>query len=219
MTLLELATHSAGEIDSVLDASHKNDFLIILDFLDSHLELRPRYLKGKKITAHMVQDFASKFKKSRLSEFKNTNRKPTKIDPLVGLIYSKRMSESGAQSLRALEAHQVLMSIENKVGHILERYIQSVIKKNGWVWCSGSTVKHVDFIQKKNGVWRSLQVKNRDNSENSASSLVRSGTAIEKWHRFMSRTGETNWQSFPDIKMRSELSESGFHKFVLSQEL
>ena len=39
----------------------------------------------------------------------------------------------------------------------------------GWIWCSGTSVKAVDFIHydEKNNEWNLLQVKNRDNTENS----------------------------------------------------
>src|SRR6059058_3167229 len=55
----------------------------------------------------------------------------------------------------------------------------------GWIWCSGTSVKAVDFIHydEKNNEWNLLQVKNRDNTENSSSSKIRDNTTIKKWFR------------------------------------
>lgn len=113
--------------------------------------------------------------------------------------------------------HALSMGAENIVGDLLERYIASVIEPQGWIWCSGSTVKSVDFIRPPvdaNDVWGLLQVKNRDNSENSSSSAIRNGTEIIKWFRTFSRTGTTNWEAFPCVNARNSLSEAGFINFV-----
>lgn len=113
--------------------------------------------------------------------------------------------------------HQLAMGAENLVGDLLERYLASVLEHYGWVWCSGAMVKAVDFIlppPTSGGQWRMLQVKNRDNSENSSSSAIRAGTEIEKWHRTFSKTGDTNWVAFPDERLRDQLSEASFERFV-----
>lgn len=113
--------------------------------------------------------------------------------------------------------HALSMGAENIVGDLLERYIASVIEPQGWIWCSGSTVKSVDFIRppvNANDTWGLLQVKNRDNSENSSSSAIRNGTEIIKWFRTFSRTGATNWPAFPCANGRGSLSEAGFIDFV-----
>ena len=94
--------------------------------------------------------------------------------------------------------HQQSMCAENAVGALLERYIDSVLRDHGWHWCCGSFVKAIDFIkQSENGDWYELQIKNRDNSENSSSSAIRNNTNIQKWFRTKSRTGETNWNNLP----------------------
>jgi hypothetical protein len=59
-----------------------------------------------------------------------------------------------------------------------------------------------------------LQVKNRDNSENSSSSAIRNGTNIEKWHRTFSKRVGSNWAAFPDDETRDKLSEKAFELFV-----
>jgi hypothetical protein len=107
------------------------------------------------------------------------------------------------------------MGAENLIGNLLERYIASELEQNGWAWCAGSLVKSVDFIRRhEDGSWYVLQVKNRDNSENSSSAAVRIGTTIEKWFRTFSKKTETNWENFPVNDGKNNLSEKGFRIFV-----
>lgn len=111
--------------------------------------------------------------------------------------------------------HQQSMCAENAVGALLERYIDSVLRDYGWHWCCGSFVKAIDFIKlSDNGEWYELQIKNRDNSENSSSSAIRNNTNIQKWFRTRSRTGETNWNNLPPLMQGHGLSEVGFKTFV-----
>jgi hypothetical protein len=111
--------------------------------------------------------------------------------------------------------HQQSMCAENAVGALLERYIDSVLRNYGWHWCCGSFVKAIDFIKlSDNGDWHELQIKNRDNSENSSSSAIRNNTNIQKWFRTKSRTGETNWNNLPPLMQGHGLSEEGFKAFV-----
>ena len=105
------------------------------------------------------------------------------------------------------------MASENIVGDILERYIASIIEPKGWIWCAGSIIKSVDFIRKNNDKWELLQIKNRDNSENSSSKAIRDGTSIKHWFRTFSRKKQTNWENFPDPTVT--LSEAGFRRFLI----
>lgn len=83
--------------------------------------------------------------------------------------------------------HAIFMSAENFNGAMLEEYIAYVIEPIGWIWCSGSTYRAIDFCLLKyddnedNSVL--LQVKNKYNTENSSSSAIRNGTTIKKWNR------------------------------------
>jgi hypothetical protein len=112
--------------------------------------------------------------------------------------------------------HQYSMVAENLVGELLERYIDHISKKHnlGWIRAWGDIVKHVDFIKKTDDGWMLLQIKNRDNSENSSSQSVRNGTNIIKWFRTFSRSGKTNWEKFPDPDFTNFASEHGFLKFI-----
>lgn len=107
------------------------------------------------------------------------------------------------------ENHRISMAAENLLGKLLERYIAVRLEPEGWVWCAGNTVRSVDFLRKDLSI--ALQIKNRDNSENSSSSAIRVGTNIQKWFRIYSRTGKTNWENFP---FGSGLSEEDFHRYI-----
>ncbi len=138
-------------------------------------------------------------------------------DPMVAFILEHYFNMPVESLLKASDEHQLAMAAENMVGDLLERYLAQNLEPTGWVWCAGSVVKSVDFIKPPlsgSEVWTVLQIKNRDNSENSSSSAIRNGTMIEKWFRTYSRTGNTNWSNFPDKAVSPQLSEDNFQSFV-----
>ena len=138
-------------------------------------------------------------------------------DAMVSVILHHYFHLPIEQLERAKQQHLLSMGVENLVGELLEHYLASILEPHGWVWCSGAIVKAVDFIKPPEGAsdrWQMLQVKNRDNSENSSSSAIRTGTTIEKWHRTFSKKAMTNWAAFPDEKLRIQLSESAFRVYV-----
>jgi hypothetical protein len=110
--------------------------------------------------------------------------------------------------------HKNSMTAENMIGSILERYIERKAFKNGWIYCAGQVVKKIDFIKYQSNEWTLLQIKNRDNSENSSSSSVRHGTRIIKWFRTYSLKKKNNWERFPDEILKNELSEDDFTEFA-----
>jgi hypothetical protein len=138
----------------------------------------------------------------------------TAPDPMVALIMELSFGLTQQDSVVAVAHHNFAMGAENIIGNLLERYIAETLEPHGWVWCSGSLVKAVDFVKPKGGGgWIALQVKNRDNSENSSSAAIREGTEILKWFRTFSRRPATNWDQFPhDVAVG--LSETGFQNFV-----
>ncbi len=139
----------------------------------------------------------------------------TQPDELVGVVMQVAYGYSQESTDRIKLEHRHAMIAENCVGALLERYIESVLRTNGWHWCCGNFVKAVDFIRLgSDGLWQALQIKNRDNSENSSSSAIRVGTDIEKWFRFFSKTGKTNWDHLPEFMRGYGLSEVGFIGFV-----
>lgn len=138
-------------------------------------------------------------------------------DPIVSTIMGIAFGHPDRDLARLAKSHQQSMASENAVGDLLERYLATLLEPEGWHWCSGTLVRAVDFVRHnaEAGLWESLQVKNRDNSENSSSAAIRNGTPIKHWFRTFSGTGETNWTAFPaDGKVRARLSEKGFREFV-----
>jgi hypothetical protein len=138
-------------------------------------------------------------------------------DEMVSFILLNYFNVPEANLDQAKNEHLLSMGSENLVGELLERYLASIMEPRGWIWCSGSTVKAVDLIKPPTAphlAWTLLQVKNRDNSENSSSSAIRNGTDIKKWFRTFSKKTGSNWGAFPDEEIRPLVSEAGFKKFV-----
>lgn len=186
----------------------------------SFLREYPEYYSGRR-DFEMVDknELYSKFISSRFEPV-ILNEPNTIPDEAVGIILQAIFGYN-AQKLEDIKiTHLQSMAAENKVGELLEMYLAEKIEAIGWVWCSGNFVKAVDFLKWENGNWRLLQIKNRDNTENSSSSQIRNGTNIEKWFRTYSkpssrRSTNTNWENFPeDI----HLSEREFLSFI-SQKL
>jgi len=124
--------------------------------------------------------------------------------------------------------HKIAMSIETKIGSLLEGFIFKYISKHDWIWCSGNILQDIDFIKKdidenQNITWVLLQVKNSDNSENSASARVRVGTNIIKWYRRFSKIKDKdNWSELVKIVKENDkdliqnLSEKNYVKYLKS---
>jgi len=136
-------------------------------------------------------------------------------DEMVSIVIQEAYGYTVAETERMKCEHQHAMCAENCVGALLERYLDSVLRHSGWSWCCGDFVKAVDFVRRDVADnWLALQIKNRDNTENSSSSAIRNGTPIQKWFRSFSRTGGTNWKNLPPLMQGYPLSEVGFVFFV-----
>jgi hypothetical protein len=144
-------------------------------------------------------------------------REPVTIpDEVVSIILTEHFHVPERDIERIKREHSLSMAAESVVGSLLEHYLATVLEPNGWIWCGDAIVKAADFLKPpaRGEPWRLLQVKNRDNSENSSSSAIRIGTKIEKWHRTFSRRPGSNWAAFPDDALRQQLSEENFRDFV-----
>lgn len=136
-------------------------------------------------------------------------------DEMVSIVMQEAYGYSAEQCAEIKIEHQHSMCAENCVGALLERYLDSMLRPQGWHWCCGDFVKAIDFVRKNDdGTWLALQIKNRDNSENSSSSAIRNGTSIQKWFRSFSKSGATNWERLPEPMREYNLSEAGFITFV-----
>lgn len=193
---------------------YEEQFAALMRFLLANPELRPAARGKFENGSHEhIRRLSMAYAQARIP---NRPKPPNTVpDPLVSFILNVYFSVDEARLDDAKREHQWAMAAENMVGDLLERYLASILEPEGWVWCAGSVAKAVDFIKPlAGGDWFALQIKNRDNSENSSSSAIRNGTKIEKWFRTFSQTGKTNWMAFPDPELRDRLSEQSFHDFV-----
>lgn len=192
-------------------------FTGICYFLHDHpdsLSWRSRKNRPDIYSADGLERLADKyFKGYRRSDFP---KEPTTIpDEAVSIVMQVAYGYSQTQNEKIKPEHQHSMSAENCVGALLERYLDSVLRAEGWHWCCGDFVKSVDFVRRDpSGQWLALQIKNRDNSENSSSSAVRTGTTIQKWFRSFSRKKDTNWGNLPPLMQDYDLSEQDFLAFI-----
>jgi|TARA_B110000027_G_scaffold85684_1_gene90906 hypothetical protein len=165
------------------------------------------------------------FIKSRNTKISITEPKTITDDALWEYIKLQK-NLSSKQVNEFAKYHKIAMSIETKLGTLLESFIYKHINKYNWIWCSGSIVKDIDFINKNvdkdgNIEWTALQVKNSDNSENAASSRVRVGTNIKKWFRRLSTVkNKDNWNELAKIvkednkELLTELSEKNYLEYL-----
>lgn len=215
MSFNEKSAELARQIMKQLNPPLAERFGTLIEFLTDNPEAASAIRRDKGLTVgseDYIRRQAENFIRSR--EPRAPSPPSTVPDEMVSFIIHKYFDVPETELERAVELHNLSMGAENLVGDILERYIASVVEDHGWVWCSGSMVKAVDFIHRRtNGDWATLQVKNRDNSENSSSSAIRHGTTIEKWFRTFSKKKGDNWHNFPKI-VNVTLSEAEFRKFV-----
>lgn len=201
------------EVNSI-NPSLSDKFVSVIRFLVYSPESAPK-LRGRNSpevgSDAYIKKQALVFSKSRLSR---APKPPETVpDQMVSVILNEYFDVEENQLSRIIREHALSMGAENLVGDLLERYLASVLEPLGWIWCSGSVVKAADFIKFNGSQWHVLQVKNRDNSENSSSSAIRNGTNIKKWFRTFSKKTGSNWEAFPDDAARCLLSESRFIDF------
>jgi hypothetical protein len=123
-----------------------------------------------------------------------------------------------------ITAHRQAMLAENIVGNFLEEYIDEVLQGTKWICCYGETLKYSDFCHPEGYV---VQIKNRNNTENSSSKKIRKNTKIKMWFRTFNQNGKTNWPEIYKVFRAIEsngkykidgkevrFSEDGFRAFV-----
>lgn len=189
---------------------------VIANFLIANPELAPKVKRGEAFGSQEYWErLATKFVNGRNPR---APLEPSTVpDPMVGIILQEYFGLDAKALGNIVREHSLSMAAENIVGDLLERYIASELEKYGWIWCSGEVVKKVDFLavsRRDTSKVIPVQIKNRDNSENSSSSSVRDGTEIVKWFRTFSRTGATNWDAFPERVDEVALSEKDFNTFA-----
>ena len=111
--------------------------------------------------------------------------KTTCSDPALKLIVQTAKNLNSEAIDESCRYHNLFMSAENICGNLLEEYINSQIKDYGWIWCQGNSLKAIDFCSEDGSVL--LQIKNKNNTENSSSNKIRKGTIIQHWYRLKSK--------------------------------
>lgn len=121
-------------------------------------------------------------------------------DPALSVIVQETKNYSGMQIKQAINDHNLFMNAENIQGSLLEEYIDSHASKDGWIWAEGETMRACDFVRSNpvTHIPELVQIKNRDNTENSSSSAIRQGTQIEKWNRL--KTRRKNKKPYPEFQ-------------------
>ncbi|WP_374386535.1 SinI family restriction endonuclease [Sandaracinobacter sp.] len=192
------------------------EFELVTEFLRANPDRTPKkFLLQEALDERKLIDLATQMVNGR--RVRQPSFAQTVSDPAVSIVVGLRYGVH-ANELMSVEAHhKMAMAAENVIGPLLEAYVAQQMGPQGWIWCSGDVVKAIDFLKKNDdGIWIALQIKNRDNSENSSSARVRDGTDIKKWYRTKSRTGQTNWEKFPDKGTIGILNEEGFISFIES---
>lgn len=164
-----------------------------------------------------VESFINKF-------FNAYNHRPSKRisgkmttvpDKLIDNLIGARIKSFTPNDIALIRfGHRLSMGAENIIGLILEEYIHTKVLKYGWATCWGSCIKAVDLCSKNGDL---IQIKNKDNTENSSSDKIRAGTTIQKWYRLSSRTGQTEWEilnTMLGIPASDKLSEDKFIQFA-----
>lgn len=199
----------------MIDESLCNKYSLLIEFLTEYPDAaaKSRSKKIKTGSSEYIVKNAQGFAAAR--EIRYPKSAQTEQDLMVPFIMQEYFDVPAEKIDEAVEWHRHAMGAENIIGELLERYIATDLEDMGWIWCSGSLVKAVDFVHRSgDGEWTMLQVKNRDNSENSSSSAIRKGTNILKWFRTFSTKPGDNWHNFPALGCNHSLSEDGFKTFV-----
>ena len=123
--------------------------------------------------------------------------------------------------------HDLFMAAENVQGNLLEEYIANKTKEFGWIWCYAETLRAVDFCSYDGNYL--LQIKNKNNTENSSSSAIRIGTPVKKWFRLGSKrvdgvyVPDFKWAELneiinskrkPGVEKLCDMNEDDYHTFL-----
>lgn len=186
------------------------------DMSEEKFEVIKRFIEKNPESKAKSKDLKKKFLSAREKPyvFKTSSTVP---DDAVSFILKKMKKYKDDELKKISVQHKESMAAENIIGSLLEGYIAQVLEPHGWIHASGNVLKAIDFVKEnENGSFIALQIKNRDNTENSSSSAIRAGTEIKKWHRSFASKEDKNWENFPesDAKIKKLLSEEGFLSFI-----
>ena len=202
--------------------------------IDCELDQRKRVMLYtanwlKKLVAAHIQP--TLLKEATPLRERDTIRDPALAHVLNRYYIENDMDVSTDDISLAIDSHDLLMSIENIQGHLLEAYIAKNLCQPpfNFIWLEGEIVRAADFAHydASTNTLKLLQIKNKYNTENSSSVTVRDGkhVEIEKWYRLGKK--KVNRLNVPDYKWHelnakveivtghsSELSEEDYLQFL-----
>lgn len=157
---------------------------------------------------------------------KTASPKTSCSDPIIKTMIKSAQGITDANATTQITTHNLCMSAENVLGNLLEEYISIKLRPYKWVWCAGETLRAIDFCNEDGTIL--LQIKNKNNTENSSSGNIRSGTTIEKWYRLSTskRGGKISpaykWDklnkiindNLPEGKDQIYLTEDDFQNYI-----
>lgn len=199
---------------------------IIFRFCLSNRKLFPRKnIGGVDRERRYISNWCSSYLNFKSQSTRPWHSDNGEMDPALAKFLEGYGNMDTETTLRSWYYHNLWMSAENIQGGLLEEYIASRIESLGWVWCRGSIVRAVDFINEDCSVL--LQVKNKYNTENSSSSAIRIGTPIKKWFRIPRQTrfgddDRMNWDELNQLVWQGgnrcaypAMSEKDYEQFLV----
>jgi hypothetical protein len=236
--VINIAQKAAQELGHEKQASLSKPLETILSICCAYPELFPTKVKlnprpkdhepGKDAQLALDDAGLQKYLKKYVNDYYNARKgvpvfeeSVAETDPaltaaLKAFFAQKLSGKSDAEIHEIAQFHRTCMVAENIVGEVLEYYIAPILEKQSWIWCSGETMRAVDFV-KDGKPPVILQIKNAWNSENSSSAGYRKNLNVEIWYR-RKANGSTRWkelQSNP-VGTAEELTEKGFQEFISS---
>ena len=222
---LENIVDGTTDLENFLNGFRETANISGINFTQSHKVIlscifnNPGLISKKKQfcgpTAHEIQiKWLNAYKNAyeNRTSVRTSGQMNTVADPGIDQIIQLRLSNLTPSKIEEIKfAHRLSMSAENIIGLILEEYLSIELAEFNWHCCWGEVTKFVDFCN-ENG--QLLQVKNRSNSENSASSSVRINTEIKFWYRVKAQNGNYNWDKLNEINQTNKFSEEKFISFL-----
>jgi len=207
----------------------EQEFQIILEFArdkpNSLVRLNKTLLSytdnQKKKFSYTSIEHEAELRKKLIGGRKKTFKKPKTFPDLAVYEFLKENKNYSDEIIQnVIQYHYDAMGAENILGHFLEEFINENKEDDSWIWCSGSVIDKIDFIQKvesenKEVSWRALQVKASSNTENSSSSEVRENTEILFWcRRNAKKKNSQNWDKLQEFINNKNLNEENFLEFL-----
>lgn len=164
------------------------DLDLIFNIANANRDLFPQIRLGTAatVTEYLVRWIGGYFSAAANPPSKHTAKpKSSCSDPAVRKIVQETQELTSTEVNKAEAYHNLFMSAENIQGNLLEEYIARNVRPYGYLWCRGNILRAIDFCSIDGADL--IQIKNKDNSENSSSSNIRAGTAITKWFRLSTK--------------------------------